>query len=1151
MFFKSNFITFSLYFIITAVITTLVNEPSHVIFVWPAVGIGIVAALVWGYKVLPALYLAQLSILFFLYNGNIYSFEGFITTHAYILTGLFRSYFGAFLIKYFIGYPNSLTSYKSILKLFLIIAPLITFISSLAFNFVKYFVGALSPKFFYLDFFSFWTGDFLGFIIFVPFTMIFISQPKSIWRPRLLTVGLPMIFIFLSVVFIYNKTLDNENTRFYENIKIKSDMLAAKINQHYFWIERFKGYATNHLENKLNDRNKLSTYLNNKYKLLDALVWVDSNNINQISSSDNLKEAKYIKLKNYNFNQLNTTTLTDENLSETLYIKELGEFVTIISLRKENTLKKVFMIYNLSHYLRQLVKTYNLHDINIALNLGHNREVVNLISLPTLLPRNLIIAKSRLSINNENWIISLTPTTDYFRNYQSNLNLVAILGFVFTGLIGAMLLVITGRILLTDIHVKERTLELDFKANEFRDQKKQYQTLIEQHPVILWRQEIDNQKMAYISDKVEALFGYEMDKWINVKNFWVNHIHPDDQQRVKQIIKNSLVDNSPFELEYKFIKADSSIIWVKDVVNIIHNNQHQIQLVGLMIDVTETQIAKEGQSISESKYRTLFKHAVDPLIIINLDDHTFKDSNDKAISLLGIKNINDYMTLASYSPTHQPDGSNSKKRLLKIYNKVKQNNSFNFEWNMINHENQEITCRIELIKLPEKNSNIILANINDITEIKLHERKINQLAYYDNLTKLPNREYFYSKFEYFHGLAVEKEMYGTIIYLDLDRFKLLNDSLGHQAGDELLKMVAQRVRKVSKKNDFCARLGGDEFVILTKKFKKTIESTLETSLVKSELILEALNEPYQLGDYEHFITPSIGISVFPSADTTTDQIIHQADIAMYASKEKGKNTITIYQAKMIKLVSERLKIEKAIRQAFDKGEFQLHYQPQMNIKNEIISAEALLRWNKSESLHINTEDLIDTIEQIGLTHELGYWVFDQACSQLEKWRNQGHSIKSIAVNVSAKQFHQNLFADQIKSIIESYNIKPSQMILELTEAVIIEDLSNLVDKLNELKEYGVRISLDDFGTGYSSLAYLKDLPIDQLKIDKLFIQDLTSDRDSLAIVKTIINLAESMQIDLIAEGIETKEQFKVLKQLGCQSFQGFYFSKPAPADTLF
>ena len=1136
------------------------NEPTQSILMWPAAGIGIIAALVWGYRVLPGLYLAELGISIVLYKfaNEDFNLTNFAAANVFIIAGLFRSYFGAYLIKNIIGYPNSLISYQSIIKFFLIVAPIATIASTILYNLIKYYLGYLEPDSFTLDFFDWWIGDLLGFIIFAPFTMIFLCQPKSIWRPRYLTVGLPVIFIFLAVIFIYNKTHFSNIERVNNNLNIKNEILISKINQNIAWtreiINRSKekflsiGDPTIRLDNYFHN---ISLEENNK--VLKAIIWIENNNTHYVKISKKYNPKKFITLETYDYTKfIDASTLNTRILSPTKYIKELGEFINIFHLRKNGYTADIILIHNVSDLIQELIKTYDLENITILLNIDNSDKTITIKKAGNSYPIKKVTIKTPLNFADEIWTLSLIPTTAYYKRNISQLNyIIAKLGFLFAGLIGGMLLIITGKTTLTDIQVRERTLDLDSQAKDLRNRKKQYQALIEQHPVILWRQDIENNTMEYISKKVEGRFGYALKKWLTDENFWINNIHPDDQNRVCSIIDKALEDEQPFELEYRFICSDSSIAWVRDVVNVIHNQNNQTQLVGLMIDVTETQEAKQRQNISESKYRTLFKHAADPLIIINLDENVIKDFNEKAISLFGSKNIRNQISLCYLSPNYQPDGSHSEKRLIKIYRKLEENKYFNFEWIMLNNQHKEIICNIELVKLPEQDNNIALANITDVTEKRLHEKKINQLAYYDNLTKLPNREYFYSKFEYFHNLAISKGMYGTIIYLDLDRFKILNDSLGHQAGDELLRMVAQRIKSVAKKNDFCSRLGGDEFVILTKKFESSIESTLESSLVKSELILEALNEPYQLGDYEHFITPSIGISLFPSGNTTTDQIIHQADIAMYASKEKGKNTITIYQPKMIKLVGERLRVEKAIRQAFDKGEFQLHYQPQLNINNEILSVEALLRWGKSKELNTNIEDLIDTIEQIGLTHELGYWVFDQACSQLENWNKQDHSIKSIAVNVSAKQFHQKLFTSQIISVIESYKIEPSQIIIELTEAVVIEDLFSLIAKLNELKEYGIRISLDDFGTGYSSLAYLKHLPIDQLKIDKMFIEEISIDEASRKIVKTIIDLAQSMNIELIAEGIETAAQFKILKQLGCRNFQGFYFSKPIPHNQLF
>ncbi len=1135
------------------------SDPTQAILVWPGVGIGAIAALVWGYKVIPGLYLAQLAIAFLFSSKSsemFIDFHEFYISHLFILLDVFRCYFAAFLIKYIISYPNALISKSSIFKFFFIAAPIASFVSTFGNELLKYSFGFLRVLSLNKNNIDWWFGDLMGFIIFAPLTLILISQPRTIWKPRLITMGLPVIIILLFVVLIYNKSQSVDNSRAIENLEIKNSLIASKLEQHNYWLNELLTNIFTHFTLEENPERQLSSF----FKSLElsnsgpsAITWILNDEVHYINSSSSNPNEKFEKFKAINLNSLiSRFKKTPKNTP--LYFQEIDSLINVYKFTKNNNeyTLLIFIAHDFLNEISILSNEYQIKSTYISLTIPNLENTIVLQSVKTKFPIKPITIESSFNFNDQKWILSIKPTARYLFYSKSNLsNIIAKIGLLFTGLIGIMLLIITGKTALTDTHVKERTFDLDIKAEQLKNNKKQYQDLIEQHPVILWRLNLNSKKINYISDKVIDLFGYSMDDWLSQEDFWIDHIHQDDQEDVRLTIKNSLRDNSAFELTYRFIKSNNKIAWIKDVININKDKKFEDQLVGLMVDETEAHAAKQNQLISESKYRILFKHAVDPLIIIDLEDNSFKDANDKAILLFGLNNISGHVTLADFSPIKQPDGGESQKGLRRLLRKLNKNKEIKFEWRMLDKTHQEIICNVEIVILPEQNRSLALVNINDITQNKQHQKKINQLAYYDNLTKLPNREYFYTKFEYFHGQAINKNQYGTIIYLDLDRFKILNDSLGHQAGDELLKMVANRIRLVSSKSEFCARLGGDEFIILNKKFESTVESALENCLVKAELILEALNEPYQLGDYEHYITPSIGISYFPFNDNTTDQIIHQADIAMYSSKAKGKNTITIYQDTMIKHVGKRLKIEKAIRQALTNNEFQMFYQTQVNEKNEIISVEALLRWEKSKELKINTEDLIETVEEIGLTHELGYWVFDQTCAQLENWQKQGHNISYVAINVSAKQFHQALFVDQIKSVIQSYNIHPSQIVIELTEAVIIEDMVSLIKKLSELKSYGVKISLDDFGTGYSSLAYLKHLPIDQLKIDKLFIHDLSHDKTSQHIVKTIIDLANSMDIELIAEGIEMKEQFDILKSLGCKNFQGFYFAIPSPAEDIF
>lgn len=1157
IFIKNNIITFSLYYFTTLIIVKLMLDPTQAILVWPAAGVGIATALIWGYRVIPGLYLAQVGITFLLYSSDIHDIHDFYKSNLFIIIGMSRCYLGAFLIRYFVGPSYSLVSHQSILKFFIIGGILANFISTIAYDFLKYYLDYKNSLLFNESSLDWWFGDIFGFVIFAPITLMLICKPRSIWRPRLFSVGLPMILVLLSVIFIYNKYQKIDNKRVIEQLQITNNLIASKLEQNNNWINKLIDSSLYHFVPKENSQNSINNYfsnLKNSNNGANAIIWELNGKVNYVKVSTKYSKNQFDNIKNLDYETLRDEfILSPQKNYFSKHLEKTNDFINLYEFSKSRNkeLFTIFVVHNPTDQIKILIKKFRMLNTTISLKIDNSDRMIPIHESITRDPEKNIIIKSDFKFNNEIWTLVNQPSARYLFHNKSNLSsIIAKIGLMLTGLIGMMLMILSGKNTILNKEVKKRTLDLDNRAENFKNRKIEYQKLIEQHPVTLWRQNLSTKKMSYISNKVEGLYGYSIESWLEEEDFWINHIHKNDRGNIQKIIGNSIVNKEPFELQYRFITKDNSIAWIKDVINIRHDVDSNIQLIGLMVDITETHKAKLKQSISETKYRTLFKHATDALLIIDLNDGSFKDLNEKAIKMLGIENIDKPLSLSDVSILTQPNGSTSKKLLEKIYRKVIQSNTITFEWFMLNHKQEEILCNIELIKLPDDN-NIALADISDITDKKLHEKKINQLAYYDNLTKLPNREYFYSKFSYFHERATIEKKFSTIIYLDLDRFKILNDSLGHQAGDELLKLVAQRIRKaMQKKHDFCARLGGDEFIVLSKKLNETIEGALETSLEKSERIIESLNEPYQLGDYEHHITPSIGISIFPVHGKTLDQIIHHADVAMYKSKSKGKNAITIYQANMVKHVGERLELEQAIRQALDQKEFRLFYQLQHNTKSDSLSVEALLRWHRLEELNINTEKLIDLVEEIGLTNELGHWVFDCACAQLESWQKQGKKIKTVAINVSSKQFHQKSFIQQIKSIISSYNINPSQIVIELTEAVIIEDIDSLTNKLIELREYGIKISLDDFGTGYSSLAYLQKLPVDQLKIDKMFIDELTANTASKHIVKTIIDLANLLDIEIIAEGVEKKEQFEILKHLGCINFQGFYFAQPVPVEDI-
>lgn len=443
-----------------------------------------------------------------------------------------------------------------------------------------------------------------------------------------------------------------------------------------------------------------------------------------------------------------------------------------------------------------------------------------------------------------------------------------------------------------------------------------------------------------------------------------------------------------------------------------------------------------------------------------------------------------------------------------------------------------------------------VAIFSDITEKKKAENEIRDLAFFDPLTTLANRRLLLNRLTNELAIANRQSTYGAIIYLDLDRFKVLNDSLGHHVGDELLIQVAQRLKQVLREQDTPSRLGGDEFVILLHANKHSIEAAGDEALHVAERVKEMLNKPYSISDFEHHCSPSIGITLFPDGQQSAVKLLQQADKAMYQSKAKGRNMISFFHPSIQEAADARLFWENELRLAIDNRDFVLHYQPRTDSEGRLVGCEALIRWEHHRKGLIAPTEFIPIAEETGLIVPLGNWVVGEASAQLRKWFDQGVDIGYVSVNVSSKQFRQPEFVANIAEALERHRIQASCLIVELTEGVVIDDIDDTVEKMRALKQLGVKISIDDFGTGYSSLTYLKQLPLDELKIDKSFVRDSTTDSNDAVIIEMIINMARNLGIDVIAEGVETFDQKAFLFEKGCRIFQGYYFGRPMASDDL-
>lgn len=438
----------------------------------------------------------------------------------------------------------------------------------------------------------------------------------------------------------------------------------------------------------------------------------------------------------------------------------------------------------------------------------------------------------------------------------------------------------------------------------------------------------------------------------------------------------------------------------------------------------------------------------------------------------------------------------------------------------------------------------------DITQRKDAEAQIMHLAFYDPLTRLPNRRLLLDRLQQAIAASARNQSVGALLFIDLDNFKTLNDTLGHDIGDRLLQQVAERLNACIRKNDTVARLGGDEFLVMLEDLSQSQPEAATQAEAAGRKILDALNQIYQIDKHKYLGSVSIGVTLF-SKQANVDELLKQADLAMYEAKAAGRNSLRFFDPEMQKAVTLRAELLNGLQEALREQQFRLYYQPQVDQEGHITGAEALVRWERPGVGLVSPVEFIPVAEESGLIKPLGFWVLETACSQLADWALKPESAAlTLSVNVSSVQFNCADFVEQVLEVLHKTGANAQQLKLELTESLLVEKVDEVIAKMSALKAHGVGFSLDDFGTGYSSLAYLRRLPLDQLKIDRSFVRDLLDDPNSAAIAQTIIDLSQTMGLSVIAEGVETEIQRVLLASLGCHAYQGYLFGRPLPIDQL-
>lgn len=551
----------------------------------------------------------------------------------------------------------------------------------------------------------------------------------------------------------------------------------------------------------------------------------------------------------------------------------------------------------------------------------------------------------------------------------------------------------------------------------------------------------------------------------------------------------------------------------------------------------------EALKESEARYRTLVEWSPEPLAVHRGGKVVYV--NPAAIRIIGARSAQDIVGQSILNWIH-PDFHQLVLERSKSVTELGVRMPM-IEEKFIRQDGTIIDVEVQSTAIIFDGEPAVQVAMRDITERKATAEEINNLAFYDSLTGLPNRRLLLDRLKQALAASDRSGKEGALMFIDLDNFKSLNDTLGHDIGDLLLQQVAQRLKSCIRQGDTVARMGGDEFVVMLEDLSEhELGAAAQTDAVV-ENILATLNQPYLLATHKYKSSPSIGITMFRGYERELEELLKQADIAMYQAKKAGRNTMRFFDPQMQEVINERVLLEYELRNALEHHQFELYYQIQVDNARRPVGAEVLIRWLHPERGLVASEQFITMAEDSGLIVPIGHWVLETACAQLRLWQQDALTRDLVlAVNVSAKQFRRDGFVTHVQNAVQRHAVNPTRLKLELTESLLQENIQDIIANMNILNEMGIQFSLDDFGTGYSSLQYLKQLPLDQLKIDQSFVRDIAFDSSDRAIVRTIIAMTQSLNLSVIAEGVETEEQRQILMDKGCTHYQGFMFGKPLP-----
>ncbi|MDR5752965.1 MULTISPECIES: EAL domain-containing protein [unclassified Caballeronia] len=746
-----------------------------------------------------------------------------------------------------------------------------------------------------------------------------------------------------------------------------------------------------------------------------------------------------------------------------------------------------------------------------------------------------LFANEYLVVAGHNWMLAMNAQDDFRTRFGRNAELtIAVAG---TGL--SLLLALLAWLTLTG---RRRAMQLaSMMTRELRENEEKFRAIADctVNWEVWWG---PDGKPRWINPSVTEYTGYTVDECMAMPDFAATLIHPEDMPRVAPAFADGLRGLRGDDLEFRCVRKDGSDIWFSVSWAPIRDARG-----------TFTGFRTSGRDITERKQLEaelrIAAVAFDSLeaMMVTDADNTILRVNSAFTECTGYASSE----IVGQTPRVLRSGRHDDAFFREMWDTIRREGGWQGEiWDR--RKNGEVYPKWLTISAVSGDDGVVTHYVithHDITERKIAEERIRELAFFDALTRLPNRSLLLDRLKQAITASARGGTCGALLFIDLDHFKTLNDTLGHDKGDRLLQEVARRLASSVRESDTVARVGGDEFVVVLQSLHENRQEAAIQTEALGEKILSLLGNTYQLGEVEYRSTASVGATVFKGHRTSIDELLKQADLAMYKSKERGRNALCFFDPAMQTVVVERAALEADLRKAIEDQQFLLHYQAQVTQGDKVTGAEALVRWRHPQRGLVPPADFIPLAEETGLILPLGNWVLETACMQLTLWALRPEMAHlTIAVNVSAQQLREPDFVDKVLAAIERTGARAHRLKLELTESVLVDNVQDIIQKMYALKAKGVVFSLDDFGIGYSSLSYLKRLPLDQLKIDQSFVRDVLVDPNDATIAKTIVALAQSLGLGVIAEGVETEAQRDFLASAGCHAYQGYFFCRPLPIE---